>query len=175
MTNDGTRRSSFDIRHSEIRHRLRGDSPMKPSYAGSNEIEWPTLLCIDDDPQISEVIKLRLSQYEVNVISAYHGMHGFWLAMTNRPDLIVTDMRMPQGAGDYVVDCLRNNSDTRDIPVIVLTGQRDPKLESAMRKLGVEEYFTKPVQFDRLRNAMQKFIDLKERDWGHVGAVFESV
>jgi len=97
------------------------------------------------------------------------------LAMTNRPDLSVTDMRMPQGAGDYVVDCLRNNSDTRDIPVIVLTGQRDPKLESAMRKLGVEEYFTKPVQFDRLRNAMQEFIDLKERDWGHVGAVFESV
>ena len=148
---------------------------MKPNSTPWNEVEWPTLLCIDDDPQISEVIKLRLSQYEVNVLSAYHGMHGFWLAMTNRPDLIITDIKMPQGAGDYVVDCLRNNSDTRDIPVIVLTGGRDPKAESGMRRLGVDEYFTKPVQFDKLREAMRRHIKLKERDWSQVGAIPDPV
>ena len=127
-------------------------------------------LCIDDDPQISETIALRLNQYEVNVLRAFHGMHGFWLAMTNRPDLIITDMKMPQGAGEYVVDCLRHNSDTRDIPVIVLTGQRDPQLESRMRQLGVDEFFTKPVHFEQLREAIVKYIPLKERDWGEVGA-----
>src|SRR3972149_7314804 len=47
---------------------------------------WPTILCIDDDPQIAETIALRLNQYEVNMLSACHGMHGFWLAMTNRPN-----------------------------------------------------------------------------------------
>jgi CheY-like chemotaxis protein len=96
-------------------------------------------------------------------------MHGFWLAMTNRPDLIITDIKMPQGAGDYVVDCLRSNSDTQDIPVIVLTGQRDPQLEGKMRRMGVEEYFTKPVQFDRLRDAIGRFVRLEERDLGAVG------
>jgi DNA-binding response OmpR family regulator len=147
---------------------------MKPTYAGGNQAEWPTLLCIDDDPQIAEVLKLRLSQYEVNVLCAYHGMHGFWLAMTNRPDLIVTDVKMPQGSGDYVVDCLRNNSDTHDIPVMVLTGQRDSATESALRRLGVQEYFTKPVPFEQLRDAMRKYIQLEDRDWGTVGAVTDT-
>ena len=130
-----------------------------------HDASWPTLLCIDDDPQISEAIALRLRQYNVNVISAFHGMHGFWLAMTNRPDLILTDMKMPQGAGDYVVDSLRRNSDTCDIPVIVLTGQCDSQLERRMRQLGVAEFYIKPVHFDVLRAAMLKHIPLKERDW----------
>lgn len=106
---------------------------------------WPTILCIDDDPQIPETIALRLNQYEVNVISACHGMHGFWLAMTNRPELIVTDVNMPQGAGDHVVDCLRQNSDTHDIPVIVLTGQRDAQLEFRLRHAGANEFFAKKL------------------------------
>ena len=147
---------------------------MNPTYAGGNQAEWPTLLCIDDDPQISEAITLRMNQYEVNVLCAYHGMHGFWLAMTNRPDLIVTDVKMPQGSGDYVVDCLRNNSDTHDIPVMVLTGQRDSATESALRRLGVQEYFTKPVPFEQLRDAMRKYIQLEDRDWGTVGAVTDT-
>ncbi len=129
---------------------------------------WPTILCIDDDPEIPETIGLRLDQYEVNVISAAHGMHGFWLAMTNRPGLVITDVSMPQGAGDYVVECLRQNSDTHDIPVIVLTGRRDPQLEGRMRQVGADEYFVKPVHFDMLRQAIVKFIPLKERNWNEV-------
>jgi response regulator RpfG family c-di-GMP phosphodiesterase len=129
---------------------------------------WPTILCIDDDPQIPEAIGLRLNQYEVNLLSACHGMHGFWLAMTNRPRLIITDVNMPQGAGDYVVDCLRHNCDTRDIPIIVLTGQRDPQLENRLRHSGTDEYLVKPVHFDRLREAIFKHLPLKERDWNEV-------
>ena len=152
-------------------HNQGGDWLMANETCGVVNAQWPTLLCIDDDPLIPEVIGLRLNQYEVNVLSAFHGMHGFWLAMTDRPDLIITDMRMPQGAGDYVVDCLRHNSDTRDIPVIVLTGQRDAQIESRMRHLGVDEFFTKPVQFETLRDAIFKYLPLKERDWGEVGSV----
>jgi two-component system, OmpR family, response regulator RpaA len=127
--------------------------------------DWPTILCIDDDPQIPESIGLRLSQYEVNVITASHGMHGFWLAMTGRPALVITDLNMPQGAGDYVVECLRQNSDTREIPVIVLTGRRDANLESRMRNNGVNEYLVKPVHFDTLLEAIVKNIPIQERNW----------
>jgi DNA-binding response OmpR family regulator len=132
---------------------------------------WPSILSIDDDPQICESISLRLTQYEVNVLSACHGMHGFWLAMTNRPRLVITDVNMPQGAGDHVVDCLRNNSDTRDIPIIVLTGRRDPELEARLRHTGADEYLLKPVQFDRLRAAIEKYVPLKERNWNEVGSM----
>jgi len=126
---------------------------------------WPTILCIDDDPQIAETIALRLNQYEVNMLSACHGMHGFWLAMTNRPNVIVTDVGMPQGGGEYVVDCLRHNSDTHDIPIIVLTGRRDSQLESRLRHGGANEFLTKPVHFDRLRETLLKYIPLADRTW----------
>lgn len=129
---------------------------------------WPTILCIDDDPQIAESIALRLNQYEVNVISACHGMHGFWLAMTNRPALVLTDINMPQGAGDYVVDCLRQNSDTQNIPIIVLTGRRDPQLEHQMRHAGADEYLIKPIRFDLLRDAIAKHLPLRDRNWNEM-------
>jgi DNA-binding response OmpR family regulator len=130
----------------------------------SHRADWPTLLTIDDDQQIAESLAARLSAYEIHLLHAGHGMHGFWLAMTKRPDLIVTDVRMPQGAGDYIVQCLRNNSETRNIPVIVLTGLRDPQLEAQMRRLGVNDYFTKPVPFDQLGRAVRTYIRLCVRE-----------
>ena len=128
------------------------------------ESDWPTILCIDDDPEISESIKFRLSDYEVNIICGYHGMHGFHEAMTQMPDLIISDMRMPQGEGNYVVECVRNNQDTCQLPIIILTGQRDRPLEGKMRRLGVQHYFTKPVPFDALREAIAEYIPLRKRE-----------
>jgi response regulator RpfG family c-di-GMP phosphodiesterase len=125
---------------------------------------WPRLLCIDDDPQISEAIRLRLNEYQVNVLCGYHGTHGFWLAMTERPDLVITDMRMPQGQGDYIVECLRNNSDTRDIPVIVLTGQREPEVIQKVRQLDVQAFLTKPVLFEHLLAVIKQHIALQPRE-----------
>ncbi|MEX2317290.1 MAG: response regulator [Pirellulales bacterium] len=142
---------------------------MIPDEAATREDPcWPTILCIDDDPQITEAIRIRLRQYEVVVLCASHGMHGFWLAMTERPDLIVTDMHMPQGAGDYVVECLRNNSDTRSIPVIVLTGQRGPDVQRQLSGLDVDMVLTKPVLFDKLRDAIAVHVPLRERDYAQI-------
>lgn len=124
----------------------------------------PTLLCIDDDFHIIEAVQLRLQDYEVEVITAFHGMHGYHEALTQKPDLIITDMRMPQGEGDYVVECLRNNPEQCCVPIIVLTGQRDPTLEGRMRRLGVQEFFAKPLRFNELQKAIVKYIPLHERD-----------
>ena len=107
----------------------------------------PKLLCIDDDPEITRSIELRLQESEVDVIRAFHGMHGFWSAMTEQPDLIITDLNMPQGQGDYIVECLKRNSETHDIPIFVLTGIRDKAVKQKMKNLGVKRYFTKPWQF----------------------------
>ena len=121
----------------------------------------PKVICIDDDPEISRTIELRLREYDVEVLRAFHGMHGFWLAMTERPDLIITDMNMPQGQGDYVVECLKRNAETRDIPVFVLTGVRDKKTRQQMMTLGVDEYFNKPYPSDQLIESIGRFVDLQ--------------
>jgi len=124
--------------------------------------ERPKLLCIDDDPEISAAISMRMRQYEVEVLCAYHGMHGYWQAVTERPDLVITDLRMPQGAGDDIVECLKNNAATRHIPIVVLSGQRGTGVKRRMERLGVEEFLTKPVAFSELLEVIERFVVLRE-------------
>ena len=124
----------------------------------------PVVLCIDDDPEISEAISLRLRRYDVDVLRAFHGMHGLCLAVACRPDLIITDLNMPQGGGSYLIECLRNDSNTCGLPIIVLTGQRNPQLESNVRQLGATQFLKKPVHSDELTAAIEKFIPLTPKD-----------
>jgi len=123
-----------------------------------------TVLCIDDDPQVTELIALRLARYHLDVLRASYGMQGLWIACTNAPDLIITDMRMPQGGGNYIIERLRYNAATHAVPVIVLTGQGDPCLEATARSFGILAFLTKPVRFDDLLAAIQKVIPLCDPD-----------
>lgn len=91
-------------------------NPLRP------DVGQPIVLCVDDDAQICETIALRLKPYDVEVLRAYHGTRGMWLAMTHGPDLIITDMNMPQGNGIHIVEYLKNNSDTCNTPIIMLSG-----------------------------------------------------
>jgi DNA-binding response OmpR family regulator len=126
----------------------------------------PVVLCIDDDPDVSEAIALRLRNYKVEVVRAYHAMHGLCLAIACQPDLIITDLNMPQGGGTYLLERLHNDSCTCGLPIIVLTGQRNPQLEVTVRQLGAEHVLTKPVHFDELAAAINKFVPLNINDLG---------
>ena len=127
----------------------------------------PRVLCIDDDPAISTCLQVRLAQYDVEVTFAYFGTQGIWLAVTEHPHVIITDLRMPHGDGSYIVECLKNRRDTCDIPVIVLTGQRDREIERKMLMLGVECFLHKPVRFERLLDALGRYVELRVAvsDW----------
>jgi formate hydrogenlyase transcriptional activator len=137
---------------------------MSANYLNSLNTDAPTVLCIDDDPDISECIAAQLQQYDVEVLRAFHGMHGLWLARTRRPDLIITDVRMPQGGGEYIVECLRSHPETKRIPIIILTGQRDSSLSAIALRFQVEASLVKPVQFSQLASTMKSFIPLSQRN-----------
>jgi response regulator RpfG family c-di-GMP phosphodiesterase len=161
-----TIRPPLPVRTAQLpRYPLRnGNLPMNVTPADHSPAAcWPTLLCIDDDPQILEAIRLRLREYEVEMLSADHGTHGVWLASTERPDLIISDIRMPQGQGDYLVECLRNHPDTRETPIIVLTGQRSPDVIQKVRSLGVQALLTKPVPFEQLLAVIKQHVPLRPR------------
>ncbi len=121
------------------------------------------ILAIDDDPNISGALERRFRRYDVEVLRAFHGIHGISLATTEKPDLIITDLVMPQGDGREVVECLKGNAETCDIPIIVLTGKPDRHLARQLRDLGIDGYLTKPVNFDELRELVGRFVDLRQR------------
>jgi DNA-binding response OmpR family regulator len=123
----------------------------------------PTILCIDDDPEVSGAIELRLSRYDVHLIRAFHGMHGYAEALAHKPDVIVMDLRMPSGDGATILECLRRNQQTAAIPVIVLTGMRDHRLKQTLLNLGANEFLCKPLLLDELTRSLGRFVDLHER------------
>ena len=125
--------------------------------------QTPTILCIDDDPQITSSIELRLSNYDVKVICNFTGMQGIWQAIQHRPDLIISDLRMPQGDGEYLLECIRNNKATAHTPVILLSGVNEHALESRMRCLGADSFLRKPVHYQQLLSEIGKYVELREK------------
>ena len=123
----------------------------------------PTILCIDDDPAITMAICMRVACYDVDVLTAKDGTDGMWMAIRNRPEVIITDVRMPNGGGDYMVECLKGRSDTGEIPVIALTGRYDADAKRWMQMLGVKHYLHKPLRIEKLLAALQDYIELRPR------------
>lgn len=124
----------------------------------------PKILSIDDDEEISQFLKTRLKPYGLNVVHAFSGMQGFWTAIVERPDVVITDLGMPDADGNYVFRRLRMHPFTKDTPVIVLSGQRNPSIKREMLSIGVDGFLTKPIVLDELLGILRRHVPLIERD-----------
>ena len=120
----------------------------------------PKILCIDDDPEISKVLKLRLEPYGVEVLRAFSGMQGYWMALDCLPVAIICDLAMPDGEGNYINARLKAHPMTKDIPLIVLTGQKNPALKRQLLSCGAAGYLEKPLVLDDLLGELRRYLDL---------------
>jgi DNA-binding response OmpR family regulator len=133
--------------------------------ADSPEVERrPRILCIDDDPDISKILKLRLEPYGIDVLRAFNGMQGYWTALDMRPDLVILDMVMPDGGGNYIMGRLRSHPLTAKVPVLMLTGVNTPGVRRQMFSLGVDGFLTKPLDFDAMVQHISQYMTLRDRD-----------
>lgn len=129
----------------------------------SAELRTPVILSVDDDPDISRSIELRLGEYRVKVLRAFFGVQGCWDAITQAPDLIIMDLAMPNGDGKFVLESLRRNPKTAHVPIIILTGMRDRHLKEDVLNSGADQYLTKPIRFDDLLHEISRFITIEKR------------
>ena len=123
----------------------------------------PTVLCIDDDPQVSEVIQDWLAADDVKLLRAFFGTQGIWMAVTHKPDVIICDLRMPQGDGTTVIECLKRNSQTAAIPVIVLTALHEPGLQRHIEAIGASSFLIKPIHFNDLLDELRRHIEIRPK------------
>lgn len=126
-----------------------------------SETTRQTILCVDDDPLISAAIARILGSHGVDVISAYSGPHGYWRLVTERPDLVIADLSMPNGDGAELVYCMRSNKATAGIPVIVMTGVQDERVRNRLEGMGVSAYLQKPVTASSLLCEIQRHLPLQ--------------
>jgi CheY-like chemotaxis protein len=114
----------------------------------------PTVLVIDDDPTVHDLMQRFLSKEGVRVATAAGGEEGLRLAKTLRPAAITLDMLMPGMDGWAVLTALKADPDLVDIPVIMLTIVDDKTMGYT---LGASDYLTKPIDWDRLTAVLRKY------------------
>lgn len=107
-----------------------------------------SILVVDDDPNVRELLRIHLSNagYEVNV--AKDGLEAGYGLLRNRPDLIISDVNMPHLDGFEFIAAMREEAEFRSIPVIFLTTATEG--EHRGRDLGAVGYVAKPIRADKL-------------------------
>ncbi len=103
----------------------------------------PTLLVVDDDILTVGVLQ-RIFESDYSVVSALSGDEALARCAELVPDLILLDVMMPEMSGHEVIQALKADGRTRDIPVIFVTGQSEPVQESTALQLGAVDFISKP-------------------------------
>lgn len=114
------------------------------------------VLHVDDDKDLSDVMKRKLEVEGISVMRAFDGTTGVRKAMMHPASAIILDYEMPNGRGDYVLTRLRDNPLTRDVPIIVLTGKKDQFLARRLLNMGANAFFNKPPEFNKLVAEIRK-------------------
>ncbi len=118
-----------------------------------------TVVCIEDEVEIIELIKQILGRRRIDVVGAYGGKEGLKQIAAVKPDLVLLDLIMPQMGGWEVFQTMRATASMRDIPVIVVTA----RAEAIDRLLGlhiagVDDYIAKPFKPETLVQSVENLL-----------------
>ncbi len=111
------------------------------SHAGGNGLP-ANILIVDDDDSIRSLLHQELSDAGYNIFEAVNGLEALEKVRNIRPDLIILDIMMPEMNGFDVAAVLKNDPETMDIPIIVLSVVQD---KARGYRIGVDRYLTKPI------------------------------
>jgi CheY-like chemotaxis protein len=114
-----------------------------------------TVLLIDDDIRVSELLKRFLYEKIYNVISAENGIKGVAAAQKHKPDIIFCDIMMPELDGYGVLQQIRSDANTKDIPFFFLTAKSQTEDFMQGIRAGATGYHAKPTSRDELVEAIQ--------------------
>ncbi len=103
------------------------------------------ILIIEDNEVDQKLVSSTVSRGGYTPLSAYEGNAGFILAKENKPDLIILDYNLPDITGPVVCKMLKNESLTKDIPVLFLTSMDTPGSIINCYEEGGENYLSKPI------------------------------
>jgi len=120
------------------------------------------VLIADDEIHIIHVVAIKLRNNGYEVVSANNGAEAFDLVCAEQPDIIVTDYQMPLMSGIELIERLRANEATRDLPVILLTARSFAISEEQQESLGVTACLSKPFSPKELLKSIQDALYQKQ-------------
>ncbi|MBW8011039.1 MAG: response regulator [Chloroflexi bacterium] len=122
------------------------------------------VVCVEDEPEMIDLIRLILSRKGYEIIGADGGKKGLKTIRNKKPDLVLLDLMMPDMDGWEVYQQMKADEETRDIPVIVVTA----KAQSIDKVLGlhiakVDDYISKPFSPQELLDSVEQVLSKKDQ------------
>ena len=122
----------------------------------------PCVLVVDDEELVRLGITVCLKQFDVVILEAENGEGGLELLKQKKPHLIITDVFMPGMGGFEFLKRVKQDPDAREIPVIVITGDREIKTRDTAFQLGARDFISKPLTME----------DVIPRGRRYIGGIF---
>ena len=102
------------------------------------------ILIVDDEPGIVRLLSIRLKMKGYEIYKAYDGTESVKVAVKAIPDLILMDIKMPNGGGIGAFEKLIQIESTKAIPVIFMTAYPTEEIQTQVRKMGAKDCISKP-------------------------------
>jgi signal transduction histidine kinase len=120
----------------------------------------PLVLVVEDSEEMNHLMSEVLASH-YRVASAFNGRQGLERAIELRPDLILTDVMMPEMGGDAFLRELRARPDFAATPIIILTARADDEFRLQLLRDGANDYVTKPIALEELVVRVRSLVNAK--------------
>lgn len=122
------------------------------------------ILIVEDDPAMMKLLSALLGRSGYQVIEASYALPALFRVTRKPPDLILADLQMPIMSGLELIDQFKGHLETRDIPVVVVTGSDSEESREAAFKAGCAGYITKPIDVLRFPAQIAEFLQVARRN-----------
>ena len=128
------------------------------------------IVIADDDPTIITLVKLRLGMARFNVIATNDAVAALAMVRAKEPVAVILDVQMPGGGGLSALSKIKSDPRMANLPVMMLTGERNPQTVMEAMTGGASDYMVKPFNPDILLERVSRLVKSSAMVWGAVPA-----
>jgi CheY-like chemotaxis protein len=127
-------------------------------FKDNSKKDWKSVLIIDDDEALIKTLRPILINAGYSVLTANSGEAGLSVIENQNPDMVLLDVILPGIKGREVCQAIKENPQTKDMPVVFLTAKDSPDDIQAELDVGAEAHITKPVNAKQLLETVGKYL-----------------
>jgi len=117
------------------------------------------ILVVDDEPELVDMVKMRLEANDYEVITAFDGQKALEVARREKPDFIILDLMLPKMDGYKVCGLLKADTRYNKIPIVMFTAKAQEKDMKLGKEVGADAYITKPFEPEVLLGKVKELLE----------------
>ena len=121
------------------------------------------ILVVDDELEFIEMLQYRLADCDYKIVTATNSTDALNQAWEHSPDVILTELLLPDLDGLTLCEILQRQEATRKIPIIMITALGSDVTRYSAQIAGAVEFFTKPLDFDQLKKTIHSLLEAPVR------------